>query len=1525
MEENSLDNIADGSNKKSKRGTFRKILLYLLLAVFVFSISIIILSQFRFFRNFALKQITALINNELIATVEIDDLTFLNLDGLKLYGVRLIADGDTLANVRELILNFNIRSVINQKVKINKIVFINPKIRLLRNSVDSLWNYDKIAYPSKDTTSSGIPNWEFLAKKIEFRNAEFLRYDSTLPYINYSMMDYDHISLNNFNMVLSADIKLNKNYYQAQIHNLTGLEEYSRLRFQNLSAKLLVSPNIISVKDFYSKVNETDLDINVEMRKFNVFDTINEPDIAKAEFKMSAKGYNIQDSVIQKFASIPIKFGNSADIKIDAYGNLNNLNVERLKLQTGNSDINIVGNLKNLLDIDNFIYEFSLDNSNFTRTDIIKVLSNLELDAIPDFGSALSKRLYVKGFLDSVYTDFDISSNLGQIVAKAGINYAYEKMRYFAEVNTNSLNLAKVLHNPELQSNINGTLYFKGVGTDTDNLEAFLIAKLNSSSYQDIKFDELITNINIKERIVRLDTLRFKPNTSLDSLDSNTYNDDEFIDITGSIGIDNIEQPDFDLIFNFESVNLKKLLNIQTLPNYFTANFGVKIHGLSLDSLKGDFSSYVTGLSFDDRAFFPFKMDIKINQEDNAQKELIINSDLFDFNLSGKFNLDELINTVIYQGQHTASYILDKIYSFNPTSIESVDSLKISMPNMSKFPQMDAVLKLKVSDISPVNIFLDSISLYSDIELNTSIKTTDNSSRIIIDSLKLVFFEVNSKQFRLQTTGLSFSGELKTSLIDSTAKIDLFELNFDKHADFKFNDVSFDSSKINVKFADDVVNYFIDFNLNKILNFHTLGNISISDSLLVINSDSTRFGYENFFFWKSLENLNLHLSEGTIDVKNFNFSRENGESIKLSGLIKDDIAKDLVLELYHIPVTEYMQNSIPEFNKRFPGMIVNVDTVKVRVNGSLDKPRVITSIQSDSIVFNNYKIGQLNGRLIHNQTYMHGFFDITTPFLNNKKTLNIDVNYLPIYLGLSNEYPFFDSTKTLDIRLKAMGLPMDLLLPFAPGLSELSGYTDATIIVEGSLDKGLSYSGSAQSEKCRLKIENTNIYYNADLNIDFNKDKITLKKVSLRNIPEDVRFGRIGKAEVTGTIELLGFDIGELDLTISADRLLAMSDATMVTMPDLYGDFILTTGENPLRFYGTLEKPNLDGNANIIFAHLKMPLEQKRQAVRTYLTYQTIGNKVRIQSTTKRDTLETKKNNDQGLAPSIADLINYNLSAKILGQFIVEMDMNLIGSMYAVIATPDRSQTLRYEKKREWIDGKLFGEVIVKDQSTIKSWKQFTTGGKITFPTGSIENPSLDLSATHIGTMSDNNGRKQFIVKMFITGYKEDPKVKFTYFIDGEEASGSQEQINEDALYLLVTGRTKVGNTGNINTSLLNEGFASGVSNFATKALSDLLMGTGVIQSAEFDFQGGSMNLEDATLRLSGQLYGGISWTIGGTVSDLSSNNQITIDIPASEFLSNPFWSNFVVQLSKASNNNVLANSQDAKNWEVKIKLGNSW
>ncbi|MCW5885213.1 MAG: hypothetical protein KIT33_09610 [Candidatus Kapabacteria bacterium] len=1463
-------------------------------------------------------------NKELVADIEIDDISLWNPSGIKLYGVRLITAGDTLANVPVLTVNINYEPLLENKIIVNRLILDKPKIRILRSMQDSIWNYDKIAFPSTDTTETETTNLFIKAKHIEFKNAEFIYYDSTQTFINFETMDYSHILLNEFDLVLSAEVNLSKNEFYTHIRKLRGKEIHSELDIKQFSGKFNVSPEVIYAKDLSTKLNDSEFDINVQMTSFDVFGE-EKPDLNKAYFEASIKGYNIGDKEIYKFAVIPISFGTKSDIYIDAEGTLNDLDVNRLRLVTGKSDVKISGNLQNLLDIDFFEYELSLDNSEFTRSDIINTLKSLDLSGIPDYNFATAKRLYVHGFLDSVYIDLDLKTGIGDLSGKAGINYGREPMRYFANVSIKSLNPAKLAKNNSLNGKINGKINFKGSGIDLNSLNSFLVADLYDSEMFDIKFKNVNLDLNTAHSNFVVNSLKINFPDKKYVGDSETSTD-ENLSLSGSLNLSDIDYPEYILNLKLSEINLKKILHQNTFPDYVSADIDIDMKGFEIDNIAGKINADFEALEFDDRAFLPFNLASDLDNLDSNNRKINITSDFFNLYISGKYQLSSLIDNIALQGIYLADFIVEKVESFNPQKLLLSDTLKIvkEYKKITEYPQIDAIIKFDFNDISPINLFLDSMSIYSGIKMDLRYISESEMSSIFIDTLKIGFTDIQTPDLKIRTDDLSFKGRLISNLNDSLTKLENFVLNLDTTSSLKINDLELSNTYSAIVFDGTTAQFKIGSVLNSTIAIRSEGSVEIGFSDLILKADTLEIGYNNLLNWQLTDQMLISSSPNTIEIMQMNLNRSDGERISLSGAIRDDIAENINLLITNVPVTDFLILVDEDTRKKYSNTRFNLDSLRIRVNGDLNEPRIITAIHADSVIFSNYRLGTLNSRLIHNKTYSHGFVEIKSPALDNQKIIGIDINYLPLYLGLNPDLQRFDPDKQFDIRLKTSNMPLEIIAPFATGTKDMTGFLEANLVVEGNISEGITYSGSAKSNNARFNLENTNINYLAEIEVDFNKDKINLTKINLRNIPEDSKFGRIGRASASGFIEKSGFEVGMIDISMQADRLLVMSDATMIPMPDLYGDFIVSTDANPLRFYGTLDKPNLEGDANIIYAHLKMPLEQKRQAVRTYFTYQTIGDNVRLQSTTMRDTVSTDRNIDDKLAPSIADLINYNLTAKISGQFIVEMDMDLIGSMYAVIGTPDRSQALRYVKNRDQQEAQLFGEVVVRDQSTIKSWKQFATSGTINFPTGSIENPYLNLTASYSGTMAENDLRKQFLVRMTIKGYKDNPTINFTYFIDGVEATGSSDQINEDALYLLVMGRTKTGNTVGGN-NILNEGFASGVSNFATKALSELLMNTGVINSAEFDFQGGSMNLGEATLRLSGQLYGGISWTVGGTVADLSSNNQITIDIPASEFSTNPFWSNFVLQLSKASTNNVLANSQDAKNWEVKIKLGSSW
>ena len=1530
-----MSEIKENITVEKKKSTFGKKLMKVILIFIIFlaviSISLIILSQFKSFRHFALEKILTFANKELIAKIEIDDMTFWNPAGIKLYGVLVITDGDTLANIPELTLNINLEQLLDQRVSVNRLVLNEPDIRLLRNSTDSIWNFNKIAPASEDTTTEPSP-WKIIVKHLEFKNANFKYYDSTISYINYGTMDYAHIHLENLDLILSADVKLEDNDFAVNIRKLKTKEKYSQLDIANFSAKLGVSPEAIYAKDFQAKINDSEFDINVEMKNYNVFSEI-EPDLEKAEFDIALKGYNIGDEQIYKFAVIPISFGTQSDLLLDAKGTLYDLDVKRLNLLVGNSDIRLSGKLHSLLNMDEFEYAMSLDDSEFSRIDIINTLKSLDLSGIPDFGNAYAERLYVHGFIDSVYSDMKLETKIGNITGKAGTHYGGKQIRYFADFDVQKINLEPILRNSSMKSNLTGRIYVKGQGTDLNNLKADIISDLKNSEIYGYKFNNLSADIKASNKIFTVNKLKLEFNKPLLKDDPMyDYYGIPSVKIAGVLDLNNMDSPTYKFNIVLSDLSIKNLTGNQTMPDFVNAEFNIDMQGFELDKINGKFSAAFGGLGFSDRTFLPFSVDADFDISDSLNKKINVMSDFFKINIAGKFNFSSLIESLTLQGMYLGDFVSKKVESFNPQNLIKKDSTNTTntidkIYKLNEFPDIEATLYAEISDMSPLNLFLDSLSIYSDIGINCQLISGDNLSTLFIDSLKVDYFDFKTSDSQIKTKGVFFDGRIITKLEDSLISLENFVLNLDTISLLKIGELEISSLYSSIDYDGSKANYLVGGSVNNDIKFSSGGEVEVGYSDMRLQADSLKVSYKNTFDWFAPVPIIVNAAPNKIDIEQFQIKREGAESININGMIDNDIAKSLNLRLTDLEVTDFLKLTNEKTRKQYAGAKFTLDSLRVRINGDLKEPRIITSIFADSLVFNNYIIGNLESRIIHNNTYIHGYVDITSPQLDNRKTLGIELNYLPVYLGTNPNIQLFDSTKQFDIRLKAMGLPLELVSPFVVGVRDLSGFADASIVVEGSLSKGIVYGGSIKTEDAKLRVESTNISYNFDLDVDFNKDKISLTNINLRNVSNDSRFGRLGSAKVTGHIDLKDFEVGELDIKIKADRLLVMSDATMVTMPDLYGDFIVSTDYNALRFHGTLDRPNLDGDVNIIYGHLKMPLEEKRQAVRTYFTYQTIGDKVRIHSvTTNKDTTDTDEEKKESvIGQSIADLINYNFTAKILGKFVVEMDMNVIGSMYAVIATSDKTQVLRYEKRRDWEEAKLFGEVVLKEGSTIKSWKQLKASGTISFPAGSISNPELNLYATHQGKLMEDDNPKQFIVKMHITGKKDNPTITLSYSIDGIEASGSTDQINEDALYLLVMGRTKTGSSSATNNNLLDEGFASGVSNFATKALSGLLMGSGVIQSAEFDFEGGSMDLGDATLRLSGQLYGGISWTIGGSVSDLSSNNQITIEIPASEFSSNPFWSNFVLQLSKASSNNVIANSQEAKNWEVKVKFGSSW
>jgi len=1508
------------SRKNKFINKLKKLIFFVFILFIIFTLSISILVNFSFFRQWALNNILKIVNNELLATIEIDDLYFSFIDGIVLKNVKLITTLDTLANVEEIKLNLALSDLLNEKINIYKLELINPKIKIINSKLDSVWIYDLVAPSTNDTTETKS-NLIINALNVKLVNADFLFYDSTLNYQRNKKIDFNHFHLKDLNFEFQSNFNINKNYFKTNIFKLQFKEDFSDFELSKFNGELVLEPNGPYAKNVNLNILKTDIKLDVALSNFNVFDKI-EPKIEDASVKLNLFSENFNPFIIDYFYDLPIILNDNPNISISIDGNFRELNVNKLNLISENQEIYISGKLKEIFLPENFYYNLLLDNSYINENKIKNTLSNLDLKSIPNFNNLKIKQLKIEGSNDILKLKYDIISSLGNISGFTDINFNYPKNKFNGSLNFSNLDLSKFKIKELKKSNLNGNLNITGQDFDFEKLILNLTLNLKNSIYDNLELKNLGCNINIdKPKTINISNLMMEI-LNKDVLIKEYYQENGIINAIGQISLLD-KNPLYNFKINTKNINLSEILQNEKLPKLISSEFIVNGLGAELDSLNGNLELKIDELIYEDRYIFPFSANITINRDSNNFRDIKINSEYIDANLQGYFNLSNLIDGLVDESLYLSKFIENKIEKIQPDFLDdkkSEDSVLI----LKQFYNIDGQFNGNLKDLSIINLFLDSLEINTRMNINLKIKTKEDQSFINIDSLNINYFNLKNKDLDLSLNDLNLNSELSLSIKDSNAIFDYFNLNL-----YRCNFININNNKIlEPELSFNFYGDFLEFNGQlKFDNFFTklIGQIDIKNNGIETNLKEGYLLLNDSLKWEITDNIVFSNINNIFDVKKFNIERKNFEKISLSGSIENKNINNLHLKSNNIIVENIIKNFQPNLYKDFKSLELTVDSLDIIINGTIEKPFININFESDSLYFNKIAIGKLSGKFTHPEDYITGDIEISNNNNNRLKNLKIDANYIPIYLGLDTTKELIDKNKEFDIDVVLNRLPLATIQPFAAGVSQMSGFINSNLKIYGKYEN-LDWYGDLIVNDASMKVDNTNLFYDINLKSRFRQNKLIIDEGFLKNKTEEMMFGKLGTAKIKGFVNIDNFQPGYMDIIFDADRLLVLSEKSQVTMPDLYGNFIISSGEKPIRFYGTLTEPNLEGDIDVMYAHVKMPLLEKRKAVKTSFTYSRIGDIYKIKLKKERNEDENidmrpkQKNNK-----NIAELMNYNLRIKILGQFAVTMDMQLIGEMNAIIATPDKTIPLIYIKNRDEEKANLFGELVLKEPSIIKSLKQFTTSGNISFPSGSIDNPNLDLVAVHNGSSFINNQKSYYIVKMYINGPKNDPKVRFTYFIDGVEATGSQEQINEDALYLLALGRTKNSTSQGSNVNLINEGLSSGFSNFATKAISELLASTGVIQSAALDFRGGSLDLNQATVKFSGQLYGGISWSFGGSLNDISGNNELSIDIPASEFLSNPFWSKFVMQFTKSSNTNTTFVTQDAKNWEVKVKFGRSW
>jgi hypothetical protein len=398
----------------------------------------------------------------------------------------------------------------------------------------------------------------------------------------------------------------------------------------------------------------------------------------------------------------------------------------------------------------------------------------------------------------------------------------------------------------------------------------------------------------------------------------------------------------------------------------------------------------------------------------------------------------------------------------------------------------------------------------------------------------------------------------------------------------------------------------------------------------------------------------------------------------------------------------------------------------------------------------------------------------------------------------------------------------------------------------------------------------------------------------------------------------------------------------------MYGKFIIASGEQPLRFYGTFKKPFLRGDVKVMQASITMPPEEEQVSAS--------GVRYTVLNDDQRNLLQSRENPITDLLKAISqatsdkaipivksksdedidenellrrkragfnDLLDYDLNVLMPGKFLLKMILGTFEEIRANVEPTNKQTLMRFQKEAFKLP-RLFGEIKLLEGSQYKFLKVFDASGTLLFNTGELTNPTLDLLAVYKGQTRYDDELENFRVIMKITGTKNLPQVAITWERNGIEATGDSAQIRNDALMKLIVGRTQAElfgrrSGGGIGTRDLGNQLSNSLSAAASQLFSGLLEGTGLLTNATISLQEGLSDLSQARLNLSGQLFSDVAWRAAGTIGDLSGNYEFSVDVPITILGDYDALKNLLLQLTRASAPANAISTRQQKEWEMKI------
>ncbi len=1497
-EKNIKSNDREVSNYK--RGTklkwFWKVPVVIIAIFLALSVFISFIFVFNFSKTFILRTAVNIVNKEFNGRVSFENVHLNLFEGIIIENLVATLEADTIAFVRKVRIDWDLNPMLSRNVLVNVVELDNARIYLVKDSAETKWNYEKFFKIKEKTQQKSKANLNILLKKIKVNNSSIFVVDRNHQ-PKSQVFDPLHLALIKVNLEADGRLDLSTDKFEFNVNNISFNENHSKFELNAFSTKLTIDSSGIRATKVHLETPKTFLNANIFYSFKTTFVT----------FDLSNTVVNTSD--ILKFAHLPLGPNSSIAVSTKALYN-GSLILDGTSLLVDNrTKIELDGGIDLKKETPNII--FYIKYANISENDVRKLLPEIFQNVPVNFVFFLSKGFSFK-FLDkSIYLFGKFVTSAGKVNSKLTID---SNLVLNYDISYDNLNLRKLLQ--ELPSTkLSGISKGSFNLNDFTKLKGFLTLLVNSGN-ADIKgFDNFKLSLaaNFNKGKVEVEDLSFTT-FSKDSLSSDEGN----FHFVGNLDIT-----------DFKSISYSGSLDIQNLKakNFFSSSGYIpekisgKIHfngvGTDINNILLNLQGNVEEFSLADRTLFPFSINVSIDHRDSLERKFSIDSDILSGKIVGQYKFLSLVQDLANQFKTITQSFQSKIDKIlNDSVVQQVDlkpkGIRTKSTESTKFHNSNFFAEFNINDFSILAVLLNTNLIFSG-KVNLNIKSNETESEIKVDSLIVRYFSLDVGKTKINLSNTVLDLAYTAEIIEAMPVVKNFSANFSTENRIIMGDSYFDFLDLALVYSKDTLSIVTNSNFNSAYGARLNFQAAFLDSIVNLNFDEFSIAYQNIFQWNLKSPFSINANSEKVVVDSLILQRENAETISLSGQYFFNKSLFFQGNIIGIPLNDF-QKLLPSDNslskiKNFKG---KVEQINFSVTNTLERPSIYLSLFADDLMVEDIKIGNLDVALNYKEQSLSGKLKLSN---NNIAPLIVNILDIPIIINLDDMEFGVVKDKEFSGYLECERFSLDVLSPFVSNdVENLRGDISFATKVSGYLPEDLKFYGYIDILESSFVTVANNLKYILKGRIQLDGTRFTFDELRINNVKEDFKDG---SGTLSGSIVFANNRLETIDLSLYSNGIKVLSNSSVKSMPQLYGNLIISTNPTYLRFSYDRNEMTLQGNVNFLSGRLFMPGTAGSENVQeSFVQYEISGWKKIDTTQSKTQEPETKKKPNN---------LKVDLTLRFIQPIELTLELATIGQIYAIISLEDNSSSLRFYSDPKNNIVLLTGNALaLREGSTLKFVKLFNTEGTINFPTGSIDNPGLNLKAYYNGQSIYNDAIRNYTVTIYITGTREKPSLRFDYTIDGQSATDDSSKVAQDAIFLLVFGRTKSElEKGGVSTNFnISDVSMSGSSALLSKLVSDALSGTGFISSADILLPPTASSLDRATLKMSGRFLG-MTWNFGGTMADLLNNNELSIEVPIGTVL--PFsFPNIILQLSRSSNLTQTI-QRNQKDWEIKLKYGSTW